>query len=106
MALQEITATGNVRSIDTLSTLIGTLSEGEINQLNALNDTQLSEDVYFDIISKKTAILFSSCTALSALLNGASESDVESFRQFGHIVSSVSSFPFLLFATTVSGKMI
>lgn len=85
MALQEITATGNVRSIDTLSTLIGTLSEGEINQLNALNDTQLSEDVYFDIISKKTAILFSSCTALSALLNGASESDVESFRQFGHI---------------------
>ena len=85
MALQEITATGNVKSIDTLSTLIGTLSEGEINQLNALNDTQLSEDVYFDIISKKTAILFSSCTALSALLNGASESDVESFRQFGHI---------------------
>ena len=85
MALQEITATGNVRSIDTLSTLIGTLSEGEINQLNALNDTQLSEDVYFDIISKKTAILFSSCTALSALLNGASDADVESFRQFGHV---------------------
>jgi len=85
MALQEITATGNVRSIDTLSTLIGTLSEGEINQLNALNDTRLSEDVYFDIISKKTAILFSSCTALSALLNGASDADIESFRHFGHV---------------------
>ena len=85
MALQQITATGDVRSIDNLSTLIGTLSEGEINQLNALNDTTLSEEVYFDIISKKTAILFSSCTSLSALLSGASEADVEAFRQFGHV---------------------
>ena len=85
MALQQITATGDVRSIDNLSTLIGTLSEGEINQLNALNDTTLSEDVYFDIISKKTAILFSSCTSLAALLSGGSEADVEAFRQFGHV---------------------
>ena len=85
MALQQITATSNVRSVDTLSALIGTLSEGEITQLNALDNITLSEDLYFDIISKKTAILFSSCTSLSALLSGASDAEIESFRQFGHV---------------------
>ncbi len=85
MALREIAATGDLRSVDTLSRLIGTLSEGEINQLNALNYTSLSEDTYFDIISKKTAVLFQSCTSLSALLSGASESDVEAFNHFGKV---------------------
>ena len=85
MALRQITATANVKSVDALSTLIGTLSEGEITQLNALDETTLSEDLYFDIISKKTAILFSSCTSLSALLSGASEQDINAFRQFGHV---------------------
>ena len=85
MALQQIAATANVKSVDALSALIGTLSEGEITQLNALDSTTLSEDLYFDIISKKTAILFSSCTSLSALLSGASDADIEAFRQFGHV---------------------
>ena len=85
MALIQITANANIKSVDALSTLIGTLSEGEITQLNALDNTTLSEDLYFDIISKKTAILFSSCTSLSALLNGASDAEIEGFRQFGHV---------------------
>ena len=85
MALIQITATSNIKSVDALSTLIGTLSEGEITQLNALDNTTLSEDLYFDIISKKTAILFSSCTSLSALLNGASDAEIDGFRQFGHV---------------------
>ena len=85
MALQQITETADIRCVDQLSKLIGILSEGEINQLNALDQDTLSEDVYFDIISKKTAILFSSCTELSAVLSGASDSDAEAFRQFGHV---------------------
>ena len=85
MALQQITATADIRSVDMLSKLIGTLSEGEINQLNALDYDTLSEDVYFDIISKKTAILFSSCTELSALLSGASSRETQAFREFGHV---------------------
>ena len=85
MALQQITATAHVRCVQHLSKLIGTLSEGEINQLNALDFDTLSEDVYFDIISKKTAILFSTCTELSAVLSAASGQEIEGFRQFGHV---------------------
>ena len=84
-ALRQITATNNVKCVESLSTLIGTLSEGEIIQLNALDNTTLSEDLYFDIISKKTAVLFSTCTSLSALLSGASGQDIEAFRLFGHV---------------------
>ena len=84
-ALRQITVTNNVKCVEALSTLIGTLSEGEIIQLNALDETTLSEDLYFEIISKKTAILFSSCTSFSALLSGASDQDIEAFRQFGHV---------------------
>ena len=84
MALREVTATNDMKSIEMLSTLIGTLSDGEINQLNALNYTTLSEDVYFDIISKKTAILFSCCSSLSAALSGASSIEAEAFGRFGH----------------------
>ena len=85
MALRQIAATANIKSVDALSALIGTLSEGEITQLNALDNNTLSEELYFDIISKKTAILFSSCTSLSAILSGASSDEVEAFRQFGHV---------------------
>ena len=85
MALRQIAATANIRSVDALSALIGTLSEGEITQLNALDNNTLSEELYFDIISKKTAILFSSCTSLSAILSGASSDEVDAFRQFGHV---------------------
>ena len=84
-ALRQITATNNVACVEALSTLIGTLSEGEITQLNALDSSTLSEDLYFDIISKKTAVLFSTCTSLSALLSGASSQEIEAFRQFGHV---------------------
>lgn len=86
MALQQIVASGDINSVNRLSTIIGVLSEGEINQLNALDYETLSEDVYFDIISKKTAILFSSCSLLSAQLSGASPIDAKAFEQFGHIV--------------------
>ena len=85
MALRQIAATANIKSVDALSALIGTLSEGEITQLNALDNNTLSEELYFDIISKKTAILFSSCTSLSAILSGASSDEVDAFRQFGHV---------------------
>ncbi|MBQ0094719.1 MAG: polyprenyl synthetase family protein [Bacteroidetes bacterium] len=84
-ALKEITATDNLDSVGALSGLIGTLSEGEITQLNALGQDNLSEDLYFEIISKKTANLFSSSTSLAALLSGASEQEIKAFHTFGLI---------------------
>ncbi len=59
------------------------LSEGELLQLSNINEVILSEDVYFDIIGKKTAAFFAACAQLGALSAGASAEEVEHFRLFG-----------------------
>lgn len=82
-ALLQCASTESVHAIRSLSKLISNLSEGEITQLDALNNTDLSEELYFDIITKKTAALFSTCAELSAMLSGASEKDIAAFSRFG-----------------------
>ena len=84
-SLLEVVATQNLRCVNAISALIGTLSEGEITQLDVLNSTTLSERAYFEIISGKTASLFQACTSLSAILSGASDEQVEAFRTYGNI---------------------
>ena len=84
-SLQEVVATQNLECVNAISTLIGTLSKGEITQLDVLNSTILSEDAYFEIITGKTASLFSACATLSAILCGASEDEIEAFRTYGNI---------------------
>ena len=84
-SLQEVVATQNLKCVNAISTLIGTLSEGEITQLDVLNSTTLSEQAYFEIITGKTASLFSACTSLSAILCGATDEQVEAFRTYGNI---------------------
>lgn len=83
-ALQQVISTNRVECIDEISKLIGTLSEGEIIQIGALDSPVLSEDVYFDIISRKTAYLFSISARMSALLSGASKAEIEAFDQFAY----------------------
>lgn len=84
-SLQEVVATQNMECVNEISALIGTLSEGEITQLDVLNSDTLSEDAYFDIITGKTASLFAACSTLSAILCGATHAQVESFRTYGTI---------------------
>ena len=84
-SLQEVVATQSIRCINDISTLIGTLSAGEITQLDVLKSDTLSEDTYFDIITGKTASLFTACTTLSAILCGATDDQVEAFRIYGNI---------------------
>lgn len=83
-SLQEIVKTGNRDCLAEISKLIGTLSQGEILQIGALESNVLSEDVYFDIISKKTAYLFSVSARLSAILSGGGSDMVEAFNTFSH----------------------
>lgn len=82
-ALQQV-ASSHIECVKEISRLIGTLSEGEIIQIDALDSPLLSEDVYFDIISRKTAYLFSISARLSALLSGASKAEIDAFEQFAY----------------------
>ena len=57
--------------------------EGELRQIEQKQNWQLSESEYIDIISEKSAVLFSSCCSLGAVLAGADESAVSLLSDFG-----------------------
>lgn len=59
------------------------LAEGEILQLSNVSNPEFSEDIYFDVIRKKTAALFAACTKAAALSVGAGEENAEYARLFG-----------------------
>ncbi|MCL1938875.1 MAG: polyprenyl synthetase family protein [Candidatus Azobacteroides sp.] len=59
--------TGNLLILRILSDLAQNLVEGELVQLVSSSKIMLNEEVYFEVIWKKTASLFASCSELGAL---------------------------------------
>jgi octaprenyl-diphosphate synthase len=59
------------------------MSEGELLQIEKTRNLNLSEEVYYDIIRKKTASLIASCCAIGAASSGANEEQIEQMRLFG-----------------------
>jgi len=57
--------------------------EGELRQVSQRQNWQLSESEYIDIITEKSAALFSSCCYLGGLLAQAGETQVQSLADFG-----------------------
>ena len=57
--------------------------EGEMRQIIARQNWQLSELEYIDIISEKSAVFFSNCCRLGAVLAQATDTHVESLARFG-----------------------
>ena len=82
-ALLHVSKTGDQRIVENLSQLGRTLAAGEILQLSNIKNPDFSEQVYYDVIHKKTASLFESCAILGCLSVGAKDTDVEQARRFG-----------------------
>lgn len=69
-----------------VSQAVKDMSEGELLQTEKARGLNLSEEIYFEIIRKKTASLIASCAACGALAAGASVQTIETMRQFGEYV--------------------
>ncbi len=82
-ALLNVAKTGNQRIVEYLAELGRTLSNGEILQLTNIQNQEISEDVYYQVIKQKTAALFEACAAIGALSAGASEEMVAEAKHFG-----------------------
>ena len=82
-ALLNVAKTGNQRIVEYLAELGRTLSNGEILQLTNIQNQEISEEVYYQVIMQKTAALFEACAAIGALSAGASEELVEEAKRFG-----------------------
>jgi octaprenyl-diphosphate synthase len=62
------------------------MSEGELLQIEKARRLDIEEDVYFEIIRKKTASLIASCCAAGAHSAGASPEMVKKMHQIGEYV--------------------
>lgn len=69
-----------------LSEAVKAMSEGELLQIEKSRTLNTKEEVYFDIITKKTASLISSCCAIGAASNNKDEEFLNKMRDFGRNV--------------------
>jgi octaprenyl-diphosphate synthase len=69
-----------------ISIAVREMSEGELLQIEKARQLDITEDVYFEIIRKKTAALIASCTAIGAASMDVDRSEVEKMRKFGELI--------------------
>lgn len=85
-ALVEVNRTHSHAIIDVVSRLGQDLAEGELLQLSNVSNPEYSETVYFDVIRKKTAVLFAACMKTGALSVGVSDEKAEYARLLGEYI--------------------
>ena len=88
-ALLRVALSNNHQIVQQLAELGRTLAAGEILQLSNISNQEISEDVYYQVIDKKTAVLFEACAGLGAISVGVSDEEVEKAKKFGHNIGMI-----------------
>ncbi|MCR4994158.1 MAG: polyprenyl synthetase family protein [Bacteroidales bacterium] len=85
-ALSEVALTHQLEAVERMAWLGQTLADGELQQLSNTQRSTFSDKAYYEVISKKTAALFSTCARLGARLGGGDEAMVTLLERFGQLV--------------------
>ena len=88
-ALLRVALSDNHEIVQNLAELGRTLAAGEILQLSNISNQEISEDVYYQVIDKKTAVLFEACCKLGAISVGAPRDVIEKAAKFGHNIGMI-----------------
>lgn len=82
-AFEMMVSTNIMRVMEILSKTTTAIAEGEVLQLLNCNNPETSEEKYLEVISRKTAILFSAATRLAAVVSNSSNKIEEGLAQYG-----------------------
>ena len=77
---------GDFELLKIVSNAVQEMSEGELLQIAKARKLDITEEVYYTIIQKKTASLIASCCAVGAATAGAGVEVIEKMRDFGEKV--------------------
>ncbi len=69
-----------------ISIAVREMSEGELLQIEKARKLDITEEVYFEIIRKKTATLIAACCGIGAASVGSNEETIQKMRQFGEYI--------------------
>ncbi|NPA37618.1 MAG: polyprenyl synthetase family protein [Chlorobi bacterium] len=72
-----------IGTLKIVSNAVKEMSEGELLQIEKSRKLDITEEVYFDIIKKKTATLITACTKAGAYSVNATEEQIENMKVFG-----------------------
>ncbi|MGZ3305783.1 MAG: polyprenyl synthetase family protein [Asticcacaulis sp.] len=82
-AFELMVETGSLRALDILSKASAIITQGEVMQLMKAFDLNLSQDDYVEIISAKTAALFSAASESGAVTANAPEAKISALHDYG-----------------------
>jgi octaprenyl-diphosphate synthase len=82
-ALSLAVTTNKLKILKVLSHATTMMAEGEILQLLHAGNVQITEAEYFEVITRKTAILMSAACQIGAILGGAPASQEEALTEMG-----------------------
>ncbi len=69
-----------------ISVAVREMSEGELLQIEKARRLDITEEVYYDIIRKKTATLIAACCSMGAASVKPDSEHVETMRKFGELI--------------------
>lgn len=82
-SFQMMVEVNNMKVLNILADTTNQVAAGEVLQLMNINDPDVSEEGYYQVIERKTAILFAAATQLGAVLTNASEQVEKGLRTYG-----------------------
>lgn len=86
-SLMLASGTGDIRIVDSIASLGRLLSIGELDEIYNARYNNLTEEVYFNIIYRKTASLFVSCAEVGAYAVGEPEGErLDALREFARLL--------------------
>ncbi|MFM2207296.1 MAG: hypothetical protein RL213_1271 [Bacteroidota bacterium] len=88
-----------------VSDAVRVMSEGELLQIEKARRLDITEEVYFEIIRKKTASLIASCCACGAASAGGGPENIERMHRFGELTGIAFQIKDDLFDYGSSGKI-
>jgi octaprenyl-diphosphate synthase len=93
------------KQLEIVSRAVEEMSEGELLQIEKSRGVNLNEEIYFDIIRKKTATLIAACCACGAASAGADEATIEKMRVVGEKIGTAFQIKDDLFDYGLGGKI-
>jgi len=87
-AFQMMVGPNDLRVMQILSDATNTIAEGEVLQLLNMNDPEVDEESYLQVIRYKTAKLFEASTELGAILANATDVQREQAAAFGRHIGT------------------
>lgn len=79
---------GDYDLLKLISIAVREMSEGELLQIEKARKLDITEEVYFEIIHKKTATLIAACCSIGAASVGADDEMIQKMRDFGEYIGT------------------